>query len=146
MPGTTCRVSGRRALQDREEASVAFRGHDHLRACRRVVDGHLREGRDRARFSHDVDSNTGEETGLLGSSRITKEPPPGMVMSGLLGMLNMDMIGRLRGNRVAVLGSDSAAEWEELLAPHCDDLKIGCKFAATRLGLSRVAPLIVVVK
>ena len=34
-------------------------------------------------------------------------------------MLNMDMVGRMRGNRLSVLGGESAAEWEELVRAAC---------------------------
>ena len=83
---------------------------------------------------------TGEETGLMGSSHLTREPPPGLAAAGLVAMLNMDMVGRLRGNRVAVMGSDSAAEWEELLGPHCEALKIGCKLGGDGYGPSDQTP------
>jgi Tol biopolymer transport system component len=83
---------------------------------------------------------TGEESGLMGSTHLTKEPPPGMAMSGLVGMLNMDMVGRLRGNRVAILGSDSAEEWEGLLARQCDASRIGCKSSGDGYGPSDQTP------
>ena len=54
---------------------------------------------------------TGEENGLLGSSHFTREPPPGAAPEGLVAMLNMDMVGRLRNDRLSVLGGESAEEW-----------------------------------
>ena len=51
-------------------------------------------------------------------------------------MLNMDMVGRLRNNRVSVLGSDSAEEWGALIQPHCDELKISCILGGDGYGPS----------
>ena len=41
-------------------------------------------------------------------------------------MLNMDMVGRLRDNRVTILGGDSAEEWPALLGPACSEARIDC--------------------
>ncbi|MCZ6618842.1 MAG: M20/M25/M40 family metallo-hydrolase, partial [Gammaproteobacteria bacterium] len=83
---------------------------------------------------------TAEESGLLGSTQITREPPPGAAPEALLAMLNMDMVGRLRNNQVAVLGSDSAAEWNALVEPLCDELKIGCQLGGDGYGPSDQTP------
>ena len=34
-------------------------------------------------------------------------------------MLNMDMVGRMRGNHLAVNGGDSAKQWRDLVEPAC---------------------------
>ena len=83
---------------------------------------------------------TGEESGLLGSSELTRNPPPGAAPEGLVAMLNMDMVGRLRNNRVSVLGSDSAKEWDALIEPRCDELGIGCELSGDGYGPSDQAP------
>ena len=83
---------------------------------------------------------TGEETGLLGSSHLTREPPPGTAPEGLVAMLNMDMVGRLRNNQVAILGSDSAEEWNRLIEPRCDALQIGCQLGGDGYGPSDQMP------
>jgi C-terminal processing protease CtpA/Prc len=51
-------------------------------------------------------------------------------------MLNMDMVGRLRNNQVAVLGSDSAEEWNMLIEPRCDALQIRCQLGGDGYGPS----------
>ncbi len=81
-----------------------------------------------------------EEVGLLGSTALVREPLPGMAPAGLVAMLNMDMIGRLRNNRVAVLGSDSAEEWESLVEPICDSLAIRCALGGDGYGPSDQTP------
>ena len=79
---------------------------------------------------------TGEENGLLGSSHFTREPPPGAAPEGLVAMLNMDMVGRLRNNRLSVLGGDSAEEWESVIQPNCAALQIGCELGGDGYGPS----------
>ncbi len=83
---------------------------------------------------------TAEESGLLGSSELARNPLPGLAPDGLVAMLNMDMVGRLRNNRVSILGSDSAEEWDALIQPHCDELKIGCKLGGDGYGPSDQTP------
>src|SRR5690606_27789277 len=69
---------------------------------------------------------TGEERGLLGSSHFTRNPPPGLAMDNVVAMLNMGMVGRLRNNRVNVLGGESAEEWEDVLPPLCSAVGVEC--------------------
>jgi Tol biopolymer transport system component len=83
---------------------------------------------------------TGEESGLLGSSDLARNPPSGAAPEGLVAMLNMDMVGRLRNNRVSVLGSDSAEEWDALIQPLCDSLGIGCQLGGDGYGPSDQTP------
>ncbi len=83
---------------------------------------------------------TAEEWGLLGSHRVTREPPPGTTPGTLVAMLNMDMVGRLRDNRVAVLGSNSAAEWAAIVNPICTDLAINCQLGGDGYGPSDQTP------
>ena len=83
---------------------------------------------------------TGEENGLLGSSRFTREPPPGAEPEGLVAMLNMDMVGRLRNNRLSVLGGASAQEWEAVVQPLCAALEIGCELDGDGYGPSDQMP------
>jgi Tol biopolymer transport system component len=106
-----------------------------LQAARRLADR-------RAELARDVVfvAFTGEESGLLGSSHLTREPPPGTAPEGLVAMLNMDMVGRLRNNRVSVLGSESAAEWDAVIQPVCDALRIGCQLGGDGYGPSDQMP------
>ena len=83
---------------------------------------------------------TGEERGLLGSSQLAREPLPGMAPAGLVAMLNMDMVGRLRNNTVSVLGSDSAEEWDNIVQPFCDALEVNCKLGGDGYGPSDQTP------
>lgn len=55
-------------------------------------------------------------------------------------MLNMDMVGRLRNNRVSVLGSDSAEEWDSIVRPICDVLTLSCQLGGDGYGPSDQMP------
>lgn len=52
---------------------------------------------------------SGEEVGLAGSSYFVQHPP--VPLSSVVGMINLDMVGRLRDDKLAVMGADSATEW-----------------------------------
>ncbi|MDY7092540.1 MAG: M28 family peptidase [Acidobacteriota bacterium] len=83
---------------------------------------------------------SGEESGLLGSTYLTRHMPAGLAVEDLRAMLNMDMVGRLRDNQLAVLGADSAEEWSDLLEAHCAELAIGCKGSGDGYGPSDQTP------
>ena len=83
---------------------------------------------------------SGEERGLRGSTWFTQNPPPGLELSELTAMLNLDMVGRLRGNTVSALGTTSALEWETLLPPLCENLRLGCKLSGDGYGPSDQTP------
>ncbi|MEO6068127.1 MAG: M20/M25/M40 family metallo-hydrolase [Gemmatimonadota bacterium] len=65
---------------------------------------------------------TGEEEGLLGSAYYTKHPL--YPMDRTIAMLNFDMVGRLRNDRLIVYGAATALEWPRLL----DSLNAGYHF------------------
>jgi Tol biopolymer transport system component len=83
---------------------------------------------------------SGEEAGTLGSSAFTRHPTAGLKMTDLVAMLNMDMIGRLRGNWVTVLGGDSAEEWRELVSPACERELLLCSTSGEGYGPSDHSP------
>jgi Tol biopolymer transport system component len=83
---------------------------------------------------------TAEERGLLGSSELARKPLPGMAPSGMVAMLNMDMVGRLRNNTLSVLGGESAEEWGEIVSPLCDELRISCSLGGDGYGPSDHTP------
>ncbi|HXY69407.1 MAG TPA: M20/M25/M40 family metallo-hydrolase [Gemmatimonadales bacterium] len=56
---------------------------------------------------------SGEEEGALGSAWYADHPV--ISMDSTLAMLNLDMVGRMRDNRLLVLGVLSAREWQGLL-------------------------------
>lgn len=56
---------------------------------------------------------SGEEKGLLGSAHYTQDPI--LPLDKTVAMLNMDMVGRLRDDKLVIIGSGTAKEWPELL-------------------------------
>lgn len=56
---------------------------------------------------------TGEELGLLGSARYVKQPV--FPLDKTVAMLNMDMVGRLKEDKLIVYGTKTSPHWEESL-------------------------------
>ncbi|MEM8932730.1 MAG: M28 family peptidase [Acidobacteriota bacterium] len=77
-----------------------------------------------------------EESGLLGSAALVREPPPDLVPDALGAMLNLDMIGRMRDGEVQVLGAASAEEWAELVPPSCRIAELDCRLGGDGYGPS----------
>jgi hypothetical protein len=77
---------------------------------------------------------SGEEAGLLGSTQFTRARAD--VLGETLAMLNLDMVGRLRANRLEVLGSETAAEWTGLITAACDGERLGCAPSSDGFGAS----------
>ena len=65
---------------------------------------------------------SGEEEGLLGSAAYVKTPA--VPMSRTVAMVNLDMVGRLRENRLLALGVETALEFRALL----DSLNVAARF------------------
>ncbi|HEX2735057.1 MAG TPA: M28 family peptidase [Polyangiaceae bacterium] len=77
---------------------------------------------------------SGEEMGLLGSSHFVHamedKTSATLGPKGVFAMINLDMVGRMRENRVQVLGTQSATEWASLVTPACDGALINCDLVA----------------
>jgi hypothetical protein len=71
---------------------------------------------------------SGEELGLLGSAAYVRNPVVPLVRT--VAMLNLDMVGRLRDDRLLVFGSETATEFPALL----DSLNRGAHFALAYSG------------
>jgi hypothetical protein len=57
---------------------------------------------------------TGEEMGIVGSSHFVDHPP--RPLERVEAMLNMDMVGRLRDDKLMIMGTGTAAEFPDLIA------------------------------
>jgi hypothetical protein len=77
-----------------------------------------------------------EERGLVGASNVVRRPPEGLVIEDVVAMLNMDMVGRLRDDRLQVLGGASAEEWNDLVAPLCERHDLDCQIGGDGFGAS----------
>ncbi len=58
---------------------------------------------------------SGEELGLLGSAHFVANPPAPFATDSVRAMLNFDMVGRVRNDRLLVFGTATAAEWPDLV-------------------------------
>ena len=54
-----------------------------------------------------------EETGLGGSSYFVAHPP--VPVSRMMAMINLDMVGMMRDDRLIVFGTESAPQWSDLI-------------------------------
>jgi Iap family predicted aminopeptidase len=83
---------------------------------------------------------SGEELGVLGSSYFVSHPPTGLAIADVVAMLNMDMVGRLRMNRLTVLGGESADEWPQLVNGACTAHRVDCTVNGSGYGPSDHTP------
>jgi hypothetical protein len=58
---------------------------------------------------------TGEERGLLGSAEYVRNPV--FPLESTVAMINLDMVGRLKDDKLTVYGTGTAKEWDELIDP-----------------------------
>jgi Tol biopolymer transport system component len=79
-----------------------------------------------------------EEVGLGGSSAFVRQPP--FPLERTVAMLNLDMVGRLREDRLAALGADSAPEWAPALAALGTDLRLQIAASGDGYGPSDQTP------
>jgi hypothetical protein len=100
---------------------------------------HLSE--QRAQLKRDVIflAFSGEEAGVLGSTHFTRQRGDA-VMKQVAAMLNLDMVGRLRANQLAVLGSESAEEWGPLIVAACEKARVDCASSGDGYGPSDHSP------
>jgi hypothetical protein len=82
---------------------------------------------------------SGEEAGVLGSTHFTRAPC-GAALEDVVAMVNLDMVGRLRGGKLSVLGSTSSADWEGVLTPLCAGAGLTCAFGGDGYGPSDHMP------
>jgi hypothetical protein len=79
-----------------------------------------------------------EEGGVRGSSALIASKPAWLEKA--VAMLNLDMVGRLRNNTLAVLGSDTAPEWMDLVQAACAEARVDCKASGDGYGPSDHLP------
>jgi hypothetical protein len=80
---------------------------------------------------------SGEEMGDLGSDYYVKHPA---TQEPIVAMINMDMIGRMKMDKLYVNGGDSAKEWRDLVAPACEAQRVDCTIAGSGYGPSDHMP------
>jgi len=80
---------------------------------------------------------SGEEIGDLGSEYYLKHPA---TKDPIVAMINMDMIGRMKMNKLYVNGGDSAKEWRDIVAPACAAQRVDCTIGGSGYGPSDHMP------
>jgi len=80
---------------------------------------------------------SGEEAGDLGSDYLVKHLP---FKDPIVAMINMDMVGRMRGNHLSVNGGETAKEWKELVEPACASARLVCTIGGSGYGPSDHMP------
>ncbi len=93
----------------------------------------------RAELSRDVYlvAFSAEEMGDLGSTFYVANPA---TREPTLAMINMDMIGRMKMNKLYVNGGDSATEWRDIVAPICAAQRVDCTIGGSGYGPSDQMP------
>jgi hypothetical protein len=83
---------------------------------------------------------SGEESGVLGSAHLVHQWSEKAKTKGKLedvvAMLNMDMVGRMRENRLQVLGAETAVEWKDIVQKACDTSRVECAMSGDGYGPS----------
>ncbi len=59
---------------------------------------------------------SGEEIGLLGSAQFVANPPAPVKTDSVYAMLNFDMVGRVRNDRLLIFGTATALEWPSIIS------------------------------
>jgi hypothetical protein len=78
---------------------------------------------------------SGEERGLIGSQYLVSHlADAGIKPQQIVADLNVDMIGRLRDNRLYALAADTGAEWREMLKAAATDTGVEVLPSSTGLG------------
>jgi hypothetical protein len=85
---------------------------------------------------------SGEEEGLIGSNYYVNHPI--VPLANTVAMLNMDMIGRMKGNALIVGGVGTAQEWRSLIDAGNDlqGMTVSLNGAADRAGLPKGVPIV----
>ena len=66
---------------------------------------------------------SGEEAGLAGSREYTAAPP--IPIASTVAMVNLDMIGRLRGDTLLILGTETSPDFPELVKRAAESARLG---------------------
>ena len=77
---------------------------------------------------------SGEEQGLLGSRHYVNHPV--VPLQKTVAMINMDMIGRMQGQRLIIGGTGSSPGWRDLLTQLNKDVELEIKFREGGFGPS----------
>ncbi|HLX62509.1 MAG TPA: M20/M25/M40 family metallo-hydrolase [Planctomycetota bacterium] len=75
-----------------------------------------------------------EEMGTIGSNDFVKNPPEDFKVSNVAAMLNLDMVGRCRDNKVMVYGASTGKGFDDVLKSSDKELGLDIKTTADGFG------------
>jgi aminopeptidase YwaD len=75
-----------------------------------------------------------EEMGTLGSNDFVKGPPPDFNVANTAAMVNLDMVGRCKDNKVMVYGAGTGSGFDELLKRNDKDIGMEIKTSPDGFG------------
>jgi len=78
---------------------------------------------------------TGEEAGLKGSRYYAEHPQP-VSLDGIIGVVNLDTIGRLEEQDISVFGAGTATEWPHVFRGVSFTVGVGSKSITTAMAAS----------
>ena len=78
---------------------------------------------------------TGEEAGLIGSRYYAENPQP-FPLDGIIGVVNLDTIGRLEGQDISVFGAGTATEWPHVFRGVSFTVGVGSRSITTPMAAS----------
>ena len=111
-------------------APVVFNGaDDNASGVAALLEAARLLAADRARLARPVlfALFTAEEAGRLGSNRLLRSPPAGIDRRKMLAMVNLDMVGRLRDDRLTVIGAEKASGWSGEVERVCSRARLTCR-------------------
>jgi len=120
FPGPPAADSARQAeLRPRVAPGLLFPGADDnasgTAAVLEVAEAFAAPGARRPRRSVLFVAFTGEERGLIGSMALAARAGGRTAGKRIVAMINLDMVGRMKGNAVEVGGGGTAPEWEAIV-------------------------------
>ncbi len=96
-----------------------------------------------AHFVHRwIDAYNKDASGKAKEAKDPKDQPKGRVIKltptllDVYAMLNMDMVGRMRDNRLQILGAETATEWQGMVETACSAAKVTCAASGDGYGPS----------
>ena len=78
---------------------------------------------------------TAEEAGLIGSRYYAENPIP-IPLDGVIGVVNLDTIGRLEGQDISVFGAGTATEWPHIFRGVSFTVGVGSQAITTAMAAS----------
>lgn len=127
-------LGGEGSLHSSKEPAIHYGADDNASGTAAVIELAQRLSAQPLPRSVILMAFSGEEMGLLGSKFYTEHPS--IPLSETVFMLNMDMIGRMKANKLNIHGAGTAQEFEALIKSKAEPLGLSISTAADGFGPS----------